>query len=60
MLTLSNLFLFMLLVSSMINVGRLKQNLIIAVTFSLVSFIAFAVILKLSLPRGLLSGFLPF
>jgi len=54
------MFLFMLLVSSMINVGRLKQNLIIAVTFSLVSFIAFAGLLKLSLPRGLLSGFLPF
>jgi putative tricarboxylic transport membrane protein len=42
----------------LINVGRHKQNLIIAVVFSVFTFVAFALILKLSMPRGLLS-FLP-
>jgi putative tricarboxylic transport membrane protein len=47
-------------VASIINIGRHLQNLIIAVAFSIVTFVAFAVILKLSLPRGILGGVLPF
>lgn len=54
------MFLFMIIITSMINVGRHKQNLIISVLFSLISFLSFAVVLKLSLPRGLLGGILPF
>ena len=50
---------FMFFVASFINVRRHLENAIIAVSFSIVSFGAFAVLLKLSLPRGLL-GFLPF
>ena len=50
---------FMLVVCTMINVGKHKQNIIIAVVFSIFTFISFALILKLSLPRGVL-GFLPF
>ncbi len=52
--------LFMLIVTTLINVGRHKQNLIISVLFSVISFISFALLLKLSLPRGLLGGILPF
>lgn len=51
---------FMIIVTSLINVGKHKQNLIISVLFSIISFISFALLLKLSLPRGLLSGILPF
>lgn len=54
------MFLFMIIITELINVGRHKQNLIISVLFSLISFLSFAVILKLSLPRGLLGGILPF
>jgi putative tricarboxylic transport membrane protein len=50
---------FMVFVGGLINVGRHVQNLIIAVLFSVTTFVAFALILKLSMPRGLL-GFLPF
>jgi putative tricarboxylic transport membrane protein len=53
-------FFFMIIVTSLINVGRHKQNVIIAVAFSIISFVSFALILKLSLPRGLLGGVLPF
>ncbi len=53
-------FIFMLIVTTLINVGRHKQNLIIAAMFSIVSFVSFALLLKLSLPRGLLGGILPF
>ncbi len=53
-------FFFMILVTTLINVGRHKQNLIVSVLFSIISFISFALILKLSLPRGLLGGILPF
>lgn len=53
-------FLFMIVVSELINVGRHMQNLVIAVVFSVVTFVSFALILKLSLPRGLLGGILPF
>ena len=52
--------LFMMIVTTLINVGRHKQNLIISVAFALISFLSFAVLLKLSLPRGLLGGILPF
>ena len=50
---------FMMFVGSLINLGRHLQNLIIAVVFSVFTFVSFALILKLSMPRGLLS-FLPF
>lgn len=53
-------FLFMMFVSSLINVGRHVQNLTIAVLFSVVTFVSFALILKLSLPRGVLGAVLPF
>lgn len=53
-------FFFMIIVTTLINVGRHKQNLIVSVLFSIISFISFALILKLSLPRGLLGGILPF
>ena len=54
------MFLFMVIITEMINVGRHKQNLIISSLFALISFLSFAVVLKLSLPRGLLGGILPF
>jgi putative tricarboxylic transport membrane protein len=53
-------FLFLIFVASFLNVGRHRQNVILAAAFSLVSFVGFAVILKLSLPRGILGGILPF
>jgi putative tricarboxylic transport membrane protein len=53
-------FFFMSFVASLINVRRHLQNIVIAATFSLVSFVTFALILKLSLPRGILGGILPF
>ncbi len=53
-------FFFMMMVTTLINVGRHKQNVIIAVLFSIITFISFALLLKLSLPRGLLGGILPF
>ena len=53
-------FFFMMVVSTLINVGRHKQNVIIAALFSIITFISFALLLKLSLPRGLLGGILPF
>ena len=53
-------FFFMIFIASIINVGRHVQNLIIAVLFSVVSYAIFAVILKLSLPRGILGDYLPF
>lgn len=52
--------LFMLAVTSLINVGKHVQNVVISLVFSLVTFVAFALVLKLSLPRGLLGGILPF
>jgi len=53
-------FVFMLFISELINVGRHVQNLVIASLFSVVTFVSFAVILKLSLPRGILGAVLPF
>lgn len=52
-------FLFLIGVASFINVGRHVQNLVVSATFALVSFVAFGIVLKLSVPRGVLS-FLPF
>ena len=52
-------FLFMIFVCELINVGRHAQNLLIAVVFPVFTFVAFALILKLSLPRGILGAFLP-
>ena len=53
-------FLFMIFVTSFINLRRHLQNIILAGVFSTTSFIAFALLLKLSLPRGILGGILPF
>ena len=52
-------FLFMIFVCELINVGRHAQNLLIAAAFPVITFFAFAVFLKLSLPRGILGGVLP-
>lgn len=51
--------LFMFSVGELINVGRHRQNLVIALAFAVFTFVAFALVLKLSMPRGIL-GFLPF
>jgi putative tricarboxylic transport membrane protein len=51
---------FMFFTASIINIGRHVQNLVIAVLFSVSTFVAFAMILKLSLPRGILGDYLPF
>ncbi|SBW05648.1 conserved membrane hypothetical protein [uncultured Alphaproteobacteria bacterium] len=53
-------FLFMTGVGSLINVGKPGQNLLIAAIFALVTFVVFAMVLNLSLPRGLLGDVLPF
>lgn len=50
---------FMLCCTTLINVGRIRQNVIISVLFSFVTYAVFSVGLELSLPRGLLD-FLPF
>jgi len=52
--------LFMLFISTLINKGRLVQNLILAVAFSVITYGVFAVALKLSLPRGFIEQLLPF
>ena len=52
--------LFMFFVSMLINRGRLVQNVVIAVLFSVVTYFIFAVALKLSLPRGIIETMLPF
>lgn len=53
-------FLFMIVVCELINVGRHRQNIVIATLFPVLTFIAFALVLKLSLPRGILGAVLPF
>jgi putative tricarboxylic transport membrane protein len=53
-------FAFMLVMSSAINARRHLQNLAVAAAFSIVSFVAFGVVLKLSVPRGVLGAVLPF
>ena len=52
-------FLFMIAVSSFINVGRHVQNLVVSASFSIISFVTFGILLQLSIPRGILA-FLPF
>jgi len=52
--------LFMLFISTLINKGRLVQNLILAIAFSVITYGVFAVALKLSLPRGFIEQLLPF
>jgi putative tricarboxylic transport membrane protein len=51
--------LFMLLVTRLINGPRWLENLLLALAFPVVTYVVFAIMLGLSLPRGLLS-FLPF
>jgi len=52
--------LFMFFISTLINKGRLVQNAIIAIAFSVITYGVFAVALKLSLPRGFIEQLLPF
>ena len=51
--------LFMMGASCLINKGHMKQNVLISLSFSLITYIVFATLLELSLPRGLLDS-LPF
>lgn len=53
-------FFFMVGVCALINVGKHGQNLLIAAIFAVITFIVFAMVLNLSLPRGLLGDVLPF
>ena len=52
--------LFMFFISTLINKGRLIQNFLLAVAFSVITYGVFAVALKLSLPRGFIEQMLPF
>ncbi|NLJ45152.1 MAG: tripartite tricarboxylate transporter TctB family protein [Treponema sp.] len=52
--------LFMLFISTLINKGRIAQNAVLSVAFSVITYGVFAVALKLSLPRGFLESLLPF
>ena len=52
--------LFIFSVSMLINKGKLVQNIVIAVLFSVVTYFVFGVALKLSLPRGIIETMLPF
>ena len=51
---------FMFCATMLINKGRLVQNIIISLLFSSVTYGAFAVVLQLSLPRGIIENMLPF
>ena len=53
-------FFFMIFMATIINIGKHLQNLLIAAAFSVITFAAFALFLKLSLPRGILGDILPF
>ncbi|HSV55819.1 MAG TPA: tripartite tricarboxylate transporter TctB family protein [Magnetospirillaceae bacterium] len=52
--------LFMLFISTLINKGRIVQNLVLSAAFTAISYGVFAVALRLSLPRGFLEHLLPF
>lgn len=52
--------LFMLFITTLINKGRLIQNAILSLAFSVITYGVFAVALQLSLPRGFLESALPF
>ena len=52
--------LFMLFITTLINKGRLVQNAILSLAFSVITYGVFAVALQLSLPRGFLESMLPF
>ncbi len=52
--------LFMLFISTLINKGRLVQNIIIGIAFSVIAYGIFGVALQLSLPRGFIEQMLPF
>jgi len=51
---------FMFFISTLINKGRLVQNIIVAVSFALIAYGIFGMALKLSLPRGFLEQMLTF
>jgi len=52
--------LFMFFISTLINKGRLVQNIIIGVSFAVITYGIFGVALQLSLPRGFFEQMLPF
>ncbi len=52
--------LFMIFITTLINKGRLVQNAILSLAFSVITYGVFAVALQLSLPRGFLESMLPF
>ncbi len=51
---------FMFCIATIINQGRLVQNVIIGVAFSVITYGVFGIALQLSLPRGFLEQLLPF
>ena len=51
---------FMFCIATIINKGRLVQNAVIGVAFSVITYGIFGVALQLSLPRGFLEQLLPF
>lgn len=51
---------FMLFITMLINKGRIGQNVIVALSFTILSYLIFGVALKLSLPRGIIESALPF
>lgn len=52
--------LFMFFISTLINKGRLVQNIIMGVAFAVITYGVFGIALKLSLPRGIIETLLPF
>lgn len=51
---------FLFCIIFMINRGRLIQNIIFSLLFPVVTYLLFAVVLHLSLPRGIIENILPF
>lgn len=52
--------LFMFAVTMLINRGRIGQNILVAVLFTVAAYAVFGFGFKLSLPRGLVENLLPF
>ncbi len=51
---------FMFFATMLINRGRFIQNILLSVLFPVITYAAFAIALKLSLPRGIIENMLPF
>lgn len=52
--------LFMFVATMLINRGRVGQNILVSVLFTLIAYGVFGFAFKLSLPRGLVENLLPF